>query len=42
MGQENINALAMLNINKNIEVIPEEVSCIFARKYPQKLQLQFI
>jgi hypothetical protein len=42
MGHERLSGLAMLSMNKNTEVIPEEVLDTFARKHPWKLQLEFI
>ncbi|XP_050066136.1 52 kDa repressor of the inhibitor of the protein kinase-like [Aphis gossypii] len=38
MGQERLNGLAMLHINKDIQVKPEEVLDVFAKKHKRKLQ----
>jgi len=37
MGQERLNGLAMLHINKGIQVKPEEVLDMFAKKQAGKL-----
>ncbi|XP_025203642.1 52 kDa repressor of the inhibitor of the protein kinase-like [Melanaphis sacchari] len=38
MGQERLNGLAMLHINKDIQVKPREVLDVFAKKHKRKLQ----
>jgi len=38
MGQERLNGLAMLHINKDIQVKPGEVLDVFAKKHKRKLQ----
>jgi hypothetical protein len=38
MGQERLNVLAMLHINKDIQVNPEEVLDMFAKKHKRRLQ----
>lgn len=38
MGQERLNGLAMLHINKDIQVKPEEVLDMFAEKHKRRLQ----
>jgi len=38
MGQERLNGLAMLHINKDIQVRPEEVLAMFTKKHKQRLQ----
>ncbi|XP_060864369.1 52 kDa repressor of the inhibitor of the protein kinase-like [Metopolophium dirhodum] len=38
MSQERLNGLAMLHINKNIQVKPGEVLDVFAKKHKRKLQ----
>lgn len=42
MGQERLNGLSMLNINKDMKVDPEEILDLFAKKHARKLQFQFI
>jgi len=39
MNQSRLNGLALLNINKDIKIIPEEVLDIFSTKHNRKLQL---
>jgi len=38
MGQEKINGLAMLYLNKDIQIKPEEVLNMFAKKHKRRLQ----
>ncbi|XP_069700787.1 52 kDa repressor of the inhibitor of the protein kinase-like [Periplaneta americana] len=39
MNQDKLNGLVLLNIHRNIDVSPDEVIELFARKHPRRLQL---
>lgn len=38
MGENRLNGLALLNIHKEIDVIPEDVLDLFSKQQPRRLQ----